>query len=133
MKKMISGGWRCPAALRALATPNKLVRVDSSTWLTDSPLIACVGSLAMRRTIETLRGRFDRILLDMPPVTPLADASILSPMVDGVLLIVRAGVTPKPAIERALTGFDASKLLGLVLNEASETDVTKYGMDYVSR
>jgi hypothetical protein len=33
-------------------------------------------------------------------------------------MIVRAGVTAKPAIERALAGLDASKVLGLVLNEA---------------
>jgi hypothetical protein len=33
-------------------------------------------------------------------------------------MIVRAGVTPKPAIERALAGLDASKVLGLVLNES---------------
>jgi hypothetical protein len=33
-------------------------------------------------------------------------------------MIVRAGVTPKPAIERALSGLDMTKVLGLVLNEA---------------
>jgi capsular exopolysaccharide synthesis family protein len=92
-----------------------------------------LGSLAMRRTLDALRARFDRVLLDMPPATPLADASILSPAVDGVLLIVRAGVTPKPAIERALTGFDSSKLLGLVLNEADGTDVERYAREYIAK
>jgi protein-tyrosine kinase len=92
-----------------------------------------LGSQAMRRTLEALRSRFDRILLDMPPATPLADASILSPLVDGILLIVRAGVTPKPAIERALTGIDSTKLLGLVLNEAGDADPKTYGMEYVKR
>ena len=43
---------------------------------------------------------------------------IVAPMADGVLMIVRAGVTPKPAIERALAGLDMSKVLGLVLNDA---------------
>ena len=72
----------------------------------------------MRRVLDTLRTRFDRILIDMPPVAPLADLHILAPMVDGVLMIVRAGVTPKPAIERALAGLDHAKVLGLVLNES---------------
>ena len=45
----------------------------------------------------------------MPPVAPLADLHILAPMVDGLLMIVRAGITPKPAIERALAGLDASR------------------------
>jgi capsular exopolysaccharide synthesis family protein len=77
-----------------------------------------LGSAAMRRLLDTLRTRFDRILIDVPPVAPLADLHILAPMVDGLLMIVRAGVTPKPAIERALAGLDLSKVLGLVLNES---------------
>jgi capsular exopolysaccharide synthesis family protein len=76
-----------------------------------------LGSAAMRRVLETLRARFDRIIFDMPPVEPLADVNILAPLVDGVLMIIRAGMTPKPAIERALAGLDVSRVLGLVLNE----------------
>src|SRR3954464_12674808 len=68
-----------------------------------------LGSTAMRRMLDALRTRFDRILIDMPPVAPLADVSIASAMVDGVLMIVRAGVTPKPAIERSLSGLGTAK------------------------
>jgi capsular exopolysaccharide synthesis family protein len=88
-----------------------------------------LGSTSMRRTLDTLRTRFDRILIDMPPVGPLADVSIASGMVDGLLMIVRAGVTPKPAIERALSGLDLSKVLGLVLNDAGDT-AASYGYGY---
>lgn len=77
-----------------------------------------LSSAAMRRLIDTLRQKFDRIVIDLPPAAPLADVQILTPMVDGVVFIVRAGVTPKPAIERALGTFDRAKLLGMVLNEA---------------
>ena len=77
-----------------------------------------LGSAMMRRVLDTLRTRFDRVLIDMPPVAPLADLHIVAPMVDGVLMIVRAGVTPKPAIEGALSGLDITKVLGLVLNES---------------
>lgn len=83
-----------------------------------------LGSAAMRRVLDTLRTRFDRTILDMPPVAPLADVQIIAPQVDGLLMIVRAGITPKPAIERALAGLDVSKVLGLVLNE-SGADVNK--------
>lgn len=85
-----------------------------------------LGSAAMRRLLDTLRTRFDRIIIDMPPVSPLADVAIASEQADGVLLIVRAGVTPKPAIERALAGLDTSKVLGLVLNDGGDTG-TSYG------
>jgi len=80
-----------------------------------------LGSAAMRRVLDTLRTRFDHVIIDMPPVAPLADVSIASAMADGVLMIVRAGVTPKPAIERALAGLEMSKVLGLILNDAGDT------------
>jgi capsular exopolysaccharide synthesis family protein len=76
-----------------------------------------LGSAAMRRMIDTLRTRFDRLILDMPPVAPLADVNIAASIADGILMIVRAGRTQKPAIERALAGLDMTKVLGLVLNE----------------
>jgi len=95
-----------------------------------------LGSAAMRRTIDTLRTRFDRIIIDMPPVEPLADVHILTPLADAVLMIVRAGMTEKPAIDRALHGLDISKVLGLVLNEAAGGDnydaYSGYGYGYVA-
>lgn len=78
-----------------------------------------LGTASMRRTLETLRSRFDRVLIDAPAVTPLADIGILTPLVDSVLLVVRAGVTSKPAIHDATAVIDAAKLLGVVLNDAA--------------
>jgi capsular exopolysaccharide synthesis family protein len=87
-----------------------------------------LGSAAMRRTLDTLRTRFDRVILDTPPLSPLADVHIMAAMADGLLMIVRAGMTQKPAIERALAGLDSSKVLGLVLNEAGTDGTTEaYG------
>jgi len=77
------------------------------------------GTAAMRRTFEALRSRFDRIIVDSPAATPLADVGILTPLVDSVVLIVRAGITSKPAIHDAIAAVDAGKLLGVVLNEAA--------------
>jgi len=92
-----------------------------------------LGSTGMRRVLDTLRARFDRIILDMPPVAPLADVSIAASMVDGILMIVRAGVTPKPAIERALAGLERSQVLGLVLNDAGGDSRYEYsGYGYVA-
>ena len=90
---------------------------------------SCSAPAPMRRTLETLRSRFDRVIVDMPPVIPLADVGVLAPQCDGVLLVVRAGVTPKPLIERALGTFDAERLLGLVLNESGGGE-PEYGYSY---
>jgi capsular exopolysaccharide synthesis family protein len=88
-----------------------------------------LGSSGMRRLLESLRSRFDRVIVDMPPVVPLADVGVLAPQCDGVLLVVRAGVTPKPLIERALGTFDAERLLGVVLNESGAGE-PEYGYSY---
>ena len=85
-----------------------------------------LGSTSMRRVLDALRGRFDRIIIDMPPVGPLADVHVVTPLADGLLMVVRAGITPKPAIEQALSGLDMGKVLGLVLNAAEESKGT-YG------
>jgi capsular exopolysaccharide synthesis family protein len=77
------------------------------------------GSTVMRRTLDTLRSQFDRVVIDSPAVTPLADVGILTPLVDCVIVVVRAGVTSKPAIHDAIAAIDAGKLLGVVLNEAA--------------
>ena len=76
-----------------------------------------LGSHAMRRTIDTLRSRFDRILLDVPAVAPLADAGTVAPLADGVVMVVCAGVTQRPALDQALAAFDEGQVAGLVLNE----------------
>jgi Mrp family chromosome partitioning ATPase len=79
-----------------------------------------LGTTTMRRTLDTLRSQFDRIVIDWPSVTPLADVGILTPLVDCVILVVRAGVTSKPAIHDAIAAIEGGKLLGVVLNEAAQ-------------
>jgi capsular exopolysaccharide synthesis family protein len=76
-----------------------------------------LGSTAMRRAVDTLRGRFDRVLFDTPAVLPLADAGTFAPMADGVLIVVRAGLTQRPALDRAIGAFDEEKVVGVVLND----------------
>jgi len=83
-------------------------------------------SSMMQQTVDALRGRFDRIVMDAPPIT-IADTHVLCRVADGVLFVVRAGVTPRSAVERALAEMDADKLLGVVLNDADSGDEAGYG------
>lgn len=75
-----------------------------------------LGSLMMTRLIETLRSRFDRIVVDSPPIT-LADTHVLARLADGLLVVVRAGVTSRPSLEHALEGVERERIAGLVLND----------------
>jgi capsular exopolysaccharide synthesis family protein len=118
LSDVLMGGAALDAAL--VPVPDLALTILPSGIIPMHPA-ELLGSSAMRRLLDTLRTRYDRILIDMPPVAPLADVAIASAMVDGVLMIVRAGVTPKPAIQQALLGLDVSKVLGLVLNDAGRT------------
>lgn len=83
-----------------------------------SPDSELLGTIAMRRIMQALRAQFDRIVIDAAPAIPVTDVSLLTPLVDGLVLVVRAGVTPKHAIHDAISGINSDKLLGVVLNDA---------------
>jgi Mrp family chromosome partitioning ATPase len=68
-------------------------------------------------------------VIDSPPLLGLSDSCILSTLTDGVIMVTKSGVTQKDAAlqaKRLLQGVNA-KILGVVLNSISETDL-KYGM-----
>jgi protein-tyrosine kinase len=76
-----------------------------------------LGSAPMRRLIDTLRTQFDRVVVDSP-AAEVSDPGALGPLVDGLVLVVRASMTTKPAISRAVAALASPKLLGLVFNES---------------
>jgi capsular exopolysaccharide synthesis family protein len=76
-----------------------------------------LSSEPMRRLVENLARRFDRVVIDST-AAHYADAGVLEPLADGVLLVVRAGRTSRPSIARALGLVPRAKLLGLVLNDS---------------
>ena len=115
LAEYLTGAAELKDAMQFVPEHNLTVMTAGSAPLNPAELL---GSTAMRRLLDHLRTRFDRVILDTPPVLPLADVAILAPLVDGSLIVVRAGVTPKPAIENALRAFDSSRLLGVVLNES---------------
>jgi Mrp family chromosome partitioning ATPase len=62
----------------------------------------------------------------------MVDANLWSRLADGTLLVVREGVTPIKALKKGLQGLDNPKVIGVVLNEASEFDrVNRYEQYYL--
>ena len=78
----------------------------------------CSGSAPMRRLMDTLRTEFDRIVIDSAPTIVDRSRRRLPTLADGLVLVVRAGVTTKPAIARAVSSLGAARLLGMVFNES---------------
>ena len=80
--------------------------------------------------IEQLAEWFDWIIIDSPPVLPLADTSALVRMADGILLVTRKDVTEKQKLKAGLKPFESNKLIGAILNSsdsATEKDYYYYG------
>ncbi|MHB0976423.1 MAG: tyrosine-protein kinase domain-containing protein [Candidatus Aquicultorales bacterium] len=77
-----------------------------------------LGSERMRETLESAAETSDFVLLDCPPVLPVTDAAVVASMVDGFLLISRAGETSRTAVVQAKDSLDkiSAKVSGVVLN-----------------
>jgi capsular exopolysaccharide synthesis family protein len=92
-----------------------------------------LGGAGMRALVAEMRGRFDLVLFDTPPVLAASDSAVLGAGVDGVVVVVRAGQTESGAAAEALdhlTGV-GSRVVGAVLNDP-EAKLPRYGGYYYS-
>src|SRR5581483_2943129 len=74
---------------------------------------------------------FDWVVIDSPPVLPLADTSVWMRISDGVLLVARQGTSERKQIERSLEMLNKEQLLGVVMNGSTSTDPKNYYQRYV--
>lgn len=106
--------------LPALITRSKLERLSLITGggvsINPSEL---VGSRRMEALVEELKNRYDDryIVFDTTPILATSEPGILSKLVDGIILVVRAGSTPRETVEEALRNIGKEKVLGVVLNQ----------------
>lgn len=84
-----------------------------------------LGSPYMNTVLNLLKNQFDYVIIDSPPILPLADVNILSKMVDGLVLVVRAGKTPKDIVCKAVNSVSNGNFIGIVLN-GTERSLKKY-------
>jgi protein-tyrosine kinase len=73
-------------------------------------------SARLGEVMSALRMANEFIVMDMAPVLPVADTRVLAKMVDGVVIVVRAGVTPREIVQRAIDAVGNDRVLGVVLN-----------------
>jgi protein-tyrosine kinase len=94
--------------------------------------VANPSELLLNGRLKTLLERvtpiFDWVILDSPPLLPVADASLLADHVDGVILVVRAASTPTVAAERACQELQGRNVVGVVLNAVEQSQA--YGSYY---
>jgi polysaccharide biosynthesis transport protein len=82
-----------------------------------------------KRILEELKGSYDRVIFDSPPVGPVTDASILARMTDGTILVAKFGSTRKDGLVRArkLLSDPSINLLGWILNALDMSHGGKHG------
>jgi capsular exopolysaccharide synthesis family protein len=78
--------------------------------------MAGLSSQRMRRIIAEARDLFDWVIVDTPPVGLLSDANLVGALADGIVLVVRAGVTHYDLVQRAANAVGRDRVLGVVLN-----------------
>jgi protein-tyrosine kinase len=80
--------------------------------------------------MDELTAWFDWIVIDSPPVLPLADTSIWARSADGILLVTRKGITEKQQLQRGLEALERSKLLGALVNGSTDAVHSDYYQRY---
>jgi capsular exopolysaccharide synthesis family protein len=77
-----------------------------------------LGSSRMTRLLDILRKHYARIIIDSSPIAAVTDAVILVRFADGIVLVVRAGETPREIVKNGLGQLQAvnGRILGAVLN-----------------
>ncbi len=86
-----------------------------------------LASERMSLLLREVKARYDNrfVILDTSPVNVFTDTAILAPQVEGVLLVVKDGGTPRDYVHRAIAQLDGSNLLGLILNQFSAPESLK--------
>ena len=77
-------------------------------------------SVRMRQILEDASASFDWVIVDAPPAATVPDSSLLSSLVDAVLLVVRAGHTQCPLVKMAIEAVGQDRILGVLLNGSQE-------------
>jgi capsular exopolysaccharide synthesis family protein len=88
-----------------------------------------LASARMQALLEHLSGEYDAVIFDAPPLNVVTDAAILGSRADGVIVVVRAGITDRSALRYALKQLDAvhARVLGCVLNDVDSRRDRAYG------
>lgn len=76
--------------------------------------------------MDQVSALFDWVIIDSPPVMPLADTSVWMRLSDGILLVTRQGITEKQQLRRALEAIEPKKVIGAVLNGSQRTTHSDY-------
>jgi capsular exopolysaccharide synthesis family protein len=123
LSEVLTGRIELDRALRRVDPPDLYflgsgARSTDPGRLLDAPKFASI--------LQEAREAFDWVILDSPPLNPLADAQCVASVCDAVLLVVRWGITPRHELEHAIEVLDGHPLLGMVINMFDDPQDSKH-------
>jgi capsular exopolysaccharide synthesis family protein len=108
---------------------------DYMLWIlpAGAPRHDSLGMLQSTKLVELMESftkTFDWVLIDAPPLLPLADVNFWSQRSDGILLVVREGKTTAKLLKKGLETLDSANVLGVVFNHTNSEDLRYYDRYY---
>ena len=128
LSSLILGHGTLDEALKSTIVPNLFVLPCGPVPPNPAELLHTEAFAGLLRQFEK---RFDRIIIDSPPVAVVADAVVISTRVAGTLMVLKAGVTSRDVAKRAVRALADvnARVFGAVLNDLDLED-QKYGQYY---
>lgn len=127
---ILTGAHSLDDALVHLESPSNLWAIPAGPHPPNPAEL--LSSTTMEQLLENLRGRFDHVVLDSPPLLAVTDATVLSALTDGVILVAESNVTQRNALVRSykMVQGAAGRVLGLVVNKLDVRHDGYYGYSY---
>jgi capsular exopolysaccharide synthesis family protein len=107
---------------------------DLPLWILPSgvvsgPMLELSDTHKIADMLTKVKNQFEYIVIDAPPILPLADMHILAEMADTLVLVVRAGLTPRVVVEKAVRTIGAGGNACIILNGLEAAGVPSYMQD----
>lgn len=130
-----------PGFTNFLTNIESFSRIINETYIPNLSVISCgsllpnpselLGSLQMKRFLEQALRRFEVVIFDSPPLNAATDAVVIGTQVDGIVIVIRAGMTNRDVVKQKIEMFHnvPATILGAVLNGA-ETNLAHEGYSY---
>jgi capsular exopolysaccharide synthesis family protein len=129
LSDVLAGTQPLDAVIHQTEVPN--LRVICAGTIPPNPA-ELLGVRAFDELLDQLQERADVVIFDSPPCMPVTDPLILAARMDGVVLVVHAGVTRKGAVSKAaeMLGRARARVVGVVLNQVQARSGGYYYYDY---
>lgn len=105
----------------------RIIQAGSSTRKSSE----LIRSKKMGELLQSLREFGDNtyVVIDSPPIMATPDPTLLSTMVDGIILVIRAGYTSRESVQSAIKSIDRQKIIGVIFNQV-DVKPSSYSSEY---